>query len=90
MGRPKGSTNVAWTTIVAHLQRHPDRWVVLPEMAAVPARTIAVIRRRERRALRIDGGVVRCRVKARAWTDDGREIVSLSLKFERKKAPDGA
>lgn len=85
MGRPAGSQNMPWAAIVRRLRLHPGRWVMLSEMAAVPERTIMVIRRRERRDLRLDDGVIRCRVKARAWTNDERPIVSLLLKFDPKE-----
>lgn len=60
-----------------------------PELASTPSRTIVVIRRRQRRALRLDDGILRCRVKARAWVND-REVVTLSIRFDKKEtAHDG-
>lgn len=89
MGRPAGSTNIPWDALVARARLHAGRWIIPPELASVPARTIIVIRLRQRHALRLDDGVIRCRAKARAWKD-GREIVTLSIKFEKKEAaPDG-
>lgn len=84
-GRPKGSKNIPWGSIVTKLRKHPGRWMLFPEMSAVPDRTIATIRRRERRELRLDDGVVRCRRKATAWTDDGTVLCTLFLKLDLKE-----
>jgi len=86
MGRPKGSGNVPWDAIVAQLREHPDRWMLLPEMAAVPERTVEVIRRRERRALRLTDGVIRC-TRTHSTTIQGRTTVTLQLKFSPKEKP---
>lgn len=59
--------------------------MLLPEMARVNGRTINVIRKRERRALRLDDGVIRCRRKL-AYVIDDVVIVTLFLKFEPKEA----
>ncbi|AYB70186.1 hypothetical protein SEA_ONEIAGILLIAN_76 [Microbacterium phage OneinaGillian] len=90
MGRPKGSTNIPWGSIVARLRKHPGRWMLLPEMRRVPDRTIATIRRRERRELRLDDGVIRCRRRATVWLEDGTVRCILILKFEERKAPDAS
>lgn len=84
-GRPPGAKAIPWDSIVARLREHPDRWMLLSEMAHVSDRTIQVIRKRERRALRIDDGVIRCRRKATAWLPDGTVRCTLFLKFEPKK-----
>lgn len=89
MPRPKGSTNVPWEKIVAELREQPGEWLLLPELAAVPFRTISTIRRRERRALRLDDGVIRCR--RRHLVADGNKLtVTLYTMFDPKKEkPDG-
>lgn len=81
MGRRKGSANIPWESIVARLRKQPGRWLLLPEMAAVPDRTIMTIRRRERRALRLEDGVIRCRRKATVWTDEGIVMCTLFLAY---------
>ena len=68
------------------LRQHPDRWILLPEMSSVPERTVEVIRRRERRALRLDDGVIRCTRTARAVVK-GQARVALQLKFVPKEKP---
>lgn len=89
MGRPPASRNVPWDRIVAELRQHPNRWMLPSELAAVPDRTIATIRRRERRALRLPDGVIRVRRKATVWRDDGTVWCTLFLKFETKEANSG-
>ncbi|QKO02828.1 hypothetical protein SEA_KELCOLE_76 [Microbacterium phage Kelcole] len=59
-------------------------------MRRVPDRTIATIRRRERRELRLDDGVIRCRRRATVWLEDGTVRCILILKFEERKAPDAS
>jgi hypothetical protein len=86
-GRPKGSRNIPWGSIVARLRKQPGTWMILPEMRATPYRTIATIRRRERRALRLEDGVIRCRRRAIALTPEGDVIVTLALQFEPKGTP---
>jgi hypothetical protein len=83
-GRPAGSTNIPWPAIVAKLRQHEGRWLLLPEMANVSDRTIQVIRRRERRALRLEDGRIQCRRKATVWTDAGVRC-TLYLRFKPKK-----
>lgn len=85
-GRPAGSANIPWDRIVARLREQPGVWMLLPEMRAVSARTMGVIRKRERRALRLDDGVIRYRMKAPPLhlDDDGIVIVTLHLKFDPK------
>jgi hypothetical protein len=56
----------------------------VPEMAMVPARTLTVIRKRERRGLRLNDGVIRARVRATAVLD-GQTLCTLWLKFEPKE-----
>lgn len=85
-GRPTGAANIPWNSIVERLRQHPNRWMLLPEMARVNGRTINVIRKRERRALRLDDGVIRCRRKV-AFVIDDTVICTLILKFEPKEAP---
>lgn len=56
-------------------------------MAYVNARTIQVIRRKERRALRLDDGVIRCQRKTAILLEDGETVMcALFLKFVPKKA----
>lgn len=88
-GRPRGARSIPWGSIVARLREHPGRWMLLPEMRAVSDRTIITIRRRERRALRMDDGKIRVRRKATVWTADGDVLCTLILKFEKKEAPNG-
>lgn len=87
MGRPKGSTNIPWGSVVARLRKHPGRWMLLPEMRSVTDRTIMAIRRQERRELRMNDGVIRCRRRATVWLEDGTVRCALILKFEERKAP---
>lgn len=54
-------------------------------MARVNGRTINVIRKRERRALRLTDGVIRCKRKV-AFVVDETVIVTLYLKFQPKEA----
>lgn len=91
MTRPKGSKNIPWDRVVRQLRLHPDRWQALPEMAAVPARVVDVIRLRQRAALRLADGVIRCRVQG-SIEIEGRTQCVLILKYEPKKeaADDGA
>jgi hypothetical protein len=86
MGRPKGSRNVPWPAIVAKLREHPGEWLLLPEMAAVPFRTITTIRKRERKALRLDKGVIRCRRKF-LRADENRLTVTLILQYDPEGKP---
>lgn len=88
MTRPKGSKNIPWVRIVAKLRQHPDRWLMLPELASVSYRTIEVIRRRQRPILRLPDGVVRCRRRAVALLEDGTAIVTLAAKFEPHRKED--
>lgn len=82
MARPKGAKNIPWQAVVARLRRHPGRWLVLPELANVSGRTIEVIRRRERATLRLEDGVIRCRIKAAVAQQDGSVLVTLVTKFD--------
>jgi hypothetical protein len=59
------------------------------ELSAVSERTVQTIRRRERAKLRMDDGVLRCRIKA-GLTLDGVTVVTLFVKFEKKGARSGA
>lgn len=61
--------------------------MLLPEMRAVHGRTINVIRKRERRELRLTDGTIRCRAKAALVTDE-KIVVTLYLKFDPKEKPD--
>lgn len=87
MGRPKGSRNIPWDAIVERLRRHPGRWMMVPEMAAVPERMITVIRERQRRALRLPDAIIRVRVRASVTDEDGNRTVTLKLKYEPKETP---
>jgi hypothetical protein len=87
MGRPKGSANIPWDSIVDRLRKQPGRWLLLPEMSAVPDRTIMTIRRRERRSLRLDDGIIQCRRKATVWTDEGTVRCTLFLHFKPREDP---
>lgn len=84
-GRPRGAKNVPWDSIIARLRKHPGRWMLLPEMAYVNGRTISVIRRKERRALRLDDGTIRCRTRVGVVLDDRTVMCALYLKFEPRK-----
>lgn len=89
MTRPKGSANIPWARIVAELRAHPGRWILFPEMANVSDRTIDTIRKRRRRQLRIDDGIIRCRRKATTWTEDGTVRCTLFLRLDLKETPHG-
>lgn len=82
-GRPRGSGNIPWASIVTRLREQPGRWMLVPEMRRVNGRTIQVIRKQERRALRLDDGVIRCRSR-NTFVLDGVVICTLYLKFEPK------
>jgi hypothetical protein len=84
-----GSTNIPWAAIVEQLRLSPDRWLALPEMAAVPERTVDVIRGRQRAALRLEHGTVRCRIQA-SIENEGRVTCTLILKYEPKEASRGS
>ncbi|UUG69636.1 hypothetical protein SEA_FRANSOYER_71 [Microbacterium phage Fransoyer] len=85
-GRPRGSANIPWSSIIARLRQHPGRWMLLSEMSYVNARTIQVIRKQERRALRLTDGVIRCRPKGLVLLEDDRTVMcALYLKFDPKK-----
>ncbi len=88
MGRPKGSTNVPWDEVVAYLRQHRNLWVVPPAMVAVPERTIEVIRRQQRPALKLTDGIIRVRVKAHVTIED-RTLCTLAMKFVPKEVPSG-
>jgi hypothetical protein len=79
-GRPQGSGNIPWGRIIARLRQHEGRWVLVPEMARVRDRTIQTIRKRERRALRLDDGIIQCRRKATVKID-GVVYCTLYLRF---------
>lgn len=87
-GRRKGSTNVPWDDVVAMVREHPNAWVAHPAMAAVPERTLIVIRRQERRQLQMDDGKVRVRVAGNV-TIEGKTTLTLMLKFIPKEVPVG-
>lgn len=88
MGRPKGSSNIDWASVVTQARRTPGMWIMPVELAAVRERTVEVIRRRQRRHLRLPDGVLRCRVKA-GVTVHGVTLVTLMVKFEKKGVPGG-
>lgn len=88
MTRTKGVPNIPWFSIVKRLRMHPDRWLVVPELSDVPERTLEVIRRRQRPALRMEDGIIRARVRAHI-TLEGRTTLTLILKFSPKEVPDG-
>lgn len=83
-GRPRGSGNIPWASIVTRLREQPGRWMLVPEMRRVNGRTIQVIRKQERRALRLDDGVIRCRSR-NTFVLDGVVICTLYLKFDPKE-----
>lgn len=85
MTRTKGSVNIPWERMVAELRSHPGRWILFPEMSSVSDRTIDVIRKRRRRALRINDGIIRCRRKTTVWTDEGTVRCTLFLSFDPKE-----
>lgn len=85
MTRTKGAKTIPWARIVAELRAHPNRWILFPEMASVTERTIVVIRRRQRRQLRLDDGIIRCRRKTTTWTDEGTIRCTLLLRYEPKE-----
>jgi len=64
--------------------------MLLSEMSYVNDRTIQTVRLRERRALRLDDGVIRCRARSAVLLEDGQTVMcALYLKFEpRKRTPD--
>lgn len=56
------------------------------EMSYVNARTIAVVRKQERRALRLTDGVIRCRARNYVILEDGKTVMcALYLKFQPTK-----
>ncbi len=81
MGRTKGSKNLPWDAMVARLRAHPGRWILLPEMRAVPPQMINVIRERRRRQLRLPDGKIYCRQRAIAQLEDGTIRCTLILRF---------
>jgi len=83
-GRPKGSGNFDWDGIVARLREQPGVWIALPDLAKVSARTIETIRRKERRALRMDDGEIRVRRHAAVVVGDD-VLVTLSAQFHPKE-----
>lgn len=83
-GRPKNSGNFDWDGIVRRLREQPGVWMALPDLARVSGRTIDTIRRKERRALRMDDGEIRVRRIAALPTEDG-VLVTLSAKFHPKE-----
>lgn len=89
MGRTKGAANWPWPDMVARLRKYPDRWMMLPQMRDVDLRMVDIIRSRRRHALRMDDGVIRCRVKARYLADNGRVRCALLLKFETHPPREG-
>lgn len=89
VGRPQGSRNIDWASVITQARRTPGLWVLPVELSAVTERTVMAIRRRERRALRMPDGVLRCRVKA-GVTVSGVTLVTLLVKFEKKETPSGA
>lgn len=88
MPRTPGARAIPWDDIVQRLRKYPGRWMLLPEMRSVRPRTIEVIRRRERRQLRLDDGKIYCRVRAATRLDDGSERCTLVLRFVPKH-PEG-
>ncbi|QUE25366.1 hypothetical protein SEA_FIZZLES_72 [Microbacterium phage Fizzles] len=89
-GRPRGSRDIPWQHIITRLREYPGRWMLFPEMVAVNVRTITVIRKRERRALRLDDGVIRCRRKGDLMAaSDDTVVCTLYLKYEPKGLADG-
>lgn len=85
-GRPPGASNVPWASIIERLREHPNRWMLLPEMRRVNARTVNVIRKQERRALRLRDGIIRCRMRS-PFIENDTAYGALYLKFEPKEAP---
>lgn len=81
MTRPAGSRNIPWERIVDELRAKPERWRLFPEMIGVSDRVITTLRRRERRALRLDDGAIRYRRKATTPRADGRIICDVWLRF---------
>lgn len=86
MGERKGKPNIPWQRIVRQLRERPGTWRLFPEMVGTPFRTVDVVRKRQRPALRTEGGVVRARPRNKAWLDDGRIVCDLYLSFERSSA----
>lgn len=81
MTRTPGSRNIPWESVVNRLREHPGRWMLLPEMRSVAPRTIEVIRRQQRRQLRLEDGKIYCRMRAVTQLDDGTERCTLVLRF---------
>lgn len=82
MTRPKGSGNIPWDAIIERARAHPDQWIMPTELAAVSTRTIQVIRKKERRQLRLDDGIIRVRARA----GGGELPVTLAIKFDPKES----
>lgn len=80
-GRPTGSSNIPWDSIIERLREYPDRWMLLTEMSHVNARTVNVIRKKERRALRLPDGTIRCSMRAGVIVN-GVAYCTLYLKFQ--------
>lgn len=56
------------------------------ETSYVNARNIAVVRKMERRALRLDDGTIRCRARNMVVLEDGETVMcALYLKFQPTK-----
>lgn len=90
MSRPQGSTNIPWGQLVTAARRRPGSWTFPPELIGVPFRTVAVIRRRERPALRLEDGTINVRRLHTTQLQDGKIICTLAIKFDPKKeAPRG-
>lgn len=90
-GRPKNSKNIPWDQVVAKVRKYPGVWMLLPEMRYVSARHVITIRRRERRALRLEDGVIRAQRRTTVWLEDGTVRCDIILKFVAKKGePDGS
>lgn len=90
MSRPKGSTNIPWARLIATARRRPGRWIFPSELIGVPFRTVEVIRRRERPALRLTDGTINVRRLHTTQFEDGRIMCVLAIKFDPKKeAPRG-
>lgn len=86
-GRPKGSKNVPWEAIVQRCVEQPGTWLLPVELTSVPLRTIQVIRRRERLALRLKGGVIRCRVKGVVKIGDVESCTLFVMYDPKKESP---
>lgn len=83
-GRPQGSSNIPWEAIVARCVEQPNTWLLPIELAAVSLRTVQVIRRRERRALRLSHGKIYCRVKGKLKLGDA-EVCTLFVRYQPTK-----